>query len=172
MAQHGRVSFGKHAGKRWEDVPSDYLDWCFAKFTKGSHAWHLVHDEILRRTRRAARKIVPALDAQQLRPKGTKQAKRQKLLFEKREKEHCGANWQHPLVPALPRKDRDRLFEELVDTSRGTVRYVEDFLALVSEKYENLLPPPNVITKFPSYPSEEKKQEALARLRARYGAPQ
>lgn len=36
------------------------------------------------------------------------------------------SDWKPPVVPDMPRDERDRLFAEIVDVSMGTVRYVED----------------------------------------------
>ena len=42
------ISFGKHKGKLWSDVPEDYLQWCYQNFSKGS-AKKAVSTELRRR---------------------------------------------------------------------------------------------------------------------------
>lgn len=42
-----RVSFGLHQGKKWEEVPTNYLQWLLT--TEENHNWYMAHTELKRR---------------------------------------------------------------------------------------------------------------------------
>lgn len=133
MSKPAKVQFGKHKGKRWADVPKDYLEWMLRSFKERSSDWYQALAEL---QKREDEKAGYKRDA----PKAPQKPHKARSKHKKRHKAHpphvhSGANWKPPETPAMPLEERDRLFEELVDTSDGEVCYVE--------RWGDVIPPPS-----------------------------
>lgn len=123
MSAKTRIQFGKHKGMLWGDIPESYLEWLVREFKERSKTWRLALAELQKRQdERAGYKSDSLKPLQKPHSARSKHKKRHKAHAPH---VHTGANWKPPEASALSEEERMRMFEEIVDTSQGTVHNVE-----------------------------------------------